>query len=384
MAFYINATGLKSAAGPTVADLWATLMAGKCCLIRYPISSFNSLMNSNFVGYWRDISKLPVMGKFLNYKSADEVTDLIVQSLVQTCNEAEQGLAKALGPNELGVIFASTKGAIEGQIWKTSSLDTCKDPYSEILNKVLGIKKLRPSEKLTISNACSSTHAALWLADKWMKQGRCKQVLVLCADLIGPFVLSGFHSLKALSEAGCTPFGENRDGLSLGEATAALILSSSPENDNSIYCSGIDIFNESTSITRPSGQGEGLKKVVQSVLGQAGKSPDLIIAHATGTKVNDKIEDAVYFDLFQGKVPTIGTKWSVGHCLGASGAIDVIAGQQILLHQKIFGICSTQKLGRRIKSQYFLGKAKESSAKSILINSLGFGGTQASIMLERR
>ena len=77
---------------------------------------------------------------------------------------------------------------------------------------------------LVVSNACISGAAALIAAQRELRAERCDHVIVVAADMLSRFVISGFQSFKALSQEVCKPFDRDRCGLNLGEAAATLIL----------------------------------------------------------------------------------------------------------------------------------------------------------------
>ena len=117
------------------------------------------------------------------------------------------------------------------------------------------------------------------------------------------------------------------------------------------------------------------------------KVPDIIIAHGTGTIANDIIEDTVISALFSNKDhrPYVtGTKWCIGHTLGASGCMDLIAACKILSNQICFGIANSNNLDHSMKANYIIGNSQLKPAykiSSVLVNSLGFGGYHASMMV---
>ena len=110
----------------------------------------------------------------------------------------------------------------------------------------------------------------------------------------------------------------------------------------------------------------------------AASNATISIASATGTILNDAAEDEVYYELFGTRIPVTGTKWCIGHTLGTSGAMDIIAACEVLKNQKAFGLATTEDLDPNFKSQYLIKiKTFPNSFKNILVSSLGFGGLHA-------
>lgn len=277
-------------------------------------------------------------------------------------------------PVELGVIFASTKGCLEDFIWQPSAEALARDPLTPCLESFLERAGLHPKKSLCVSNACASSHSAIYLAADWLRRGRVSHVLVLAGDRIGPFVYNGFHALKALSEGPgpIRPFSAERDGLRLGEAVGAMVFSREP---SSLSLEGIEIDTEGFAATRPSDAGKSLERAVLRAAGL--EVPDLIIAHGTGTIANDRIEDQVLGGLYKDSMIT-ATKWSIGHTLGTSGMMDLIAACESLRRQESFCIATTDKIDPEFKGHYLhAGVSGPRTFATALVTSLGFGGVHA-------
>lgn len=279
-----------------------------------------------------------------------------------------------VGPAPEGVIFASTKGEHEDFI--RTAVD--RDPYSELLDAFLARVGLFPRRRLVVSNACASSHVAIVLARRWLH--RMSNVLVLAADGIGPFVETGFRSLGALSPTRVRPFSADRDGLQLGEGAAALLFSKSSFSDLAV--SGAATETDGQSVTRPSTDGESLRRVSACALG--GKSPDFVLAHGTGTVFNDQAEGKV-FETLCPLAPVTATKWSIGHTMGASGALDLIAAAEAMRRGRLFNIGNTPVADPKLGASFLHASAPpcEGDFRRALVTSLGFGGVHAAVVLER-
>jgi hypothetical protein len=305
----------------------------------------------------------------------------------RVCARLPLDLKNELKTARIGFIFASTKGDVEDFIYSSDPLAIrqARDPFIEVTE---AFKKqhsdINWKFSATISNACSSSHVALEYAQDLLEFKALDYVFVLAADLIGPFIYNGFNSLKVLSHTRNLPFAADRDGLQLGEALSLLILSHK-QTESGIAITSVASDTEGTSITRPSVNGVGLLRTLEKVRSKTSNfSPDAVIAHGTGTQFNDRAEDQALDVFFNGKTPLISnTKWSIGHTLGASGSIDLIAAAQALKSQKLFSIATHSNLDSKLRSNYFLkSPAQSMSLKQILITSLGFGGVHASLLVE--
>lgn len=293
---------------------------------------------------------------------------------------------------KVGLIFSSTKGNIEDYIFdvKENEIRTRRpDPFIEVVE---GFKKLNPeinfSYSLTVSNACSSSHVALEFIQDLFEAQRLDYVLLLAGDLVGSFIYSGFNSLKVLSHTQNVPFSPHRDGLQLGEAMTAILLSRKSIK-NSFEILKVASDTEGSSITRPSVNGKGLVRTLDKLKESVPDlKPDLIVAHGTGTKFNDLAEDQALGEFLntikRPHTPVTGVKWCVGHTLGASGTVDLIAACEVLKKQKAFSIGSHDTQDPKLGLQYLLGKKSHSgNLNQIIMTSLGFGGVHASLLLQR-
>lgn len=313
-------------------------------------------------------------------------------------SEPFRALLNTLGPERknLGIILCTTKGITEDLIWNqnpnSDSLEM-SDPYSPLLNlliKMLGPERI--AKRAIISNACASSHSGLILAKKWLssEQKDFSDVLVVGTDQIGPFIQSGFRALSALSQSTCRPFSKDREGLVLGGATAAVWLTRNPKiktvltSEIEISGHGMDI--EGHALTRPETSGASLKRAVVSAMGDSlsHHGPDFIIAHATSTQLNDLTESQVFKTLYP-DVPVTATKWCIGHTLGASGLMDVIAACGVFQQRKLFPVLTTKTQDPEITSRVVLYQPFSlSKANTALVTSLGFGGVHAALKLTSR
>ena len=257
-----------------------------------------------------------------------------------------------------------------------------RDPIVPVLEAFLAQAELRPVLSVCVSQACASSLAALFLGQHWLRQKRVDLVLVLAVDHAGPFIQKGFGTLKIPSQSTCRPFAKGRDGVVLGDAAAAILLCQA--GDAQIELADVATETEGFAVTRPDQSGQSLRRACESV--RQAVRPDLVIAHGTATQVNDAIEDQVHFELWGGDVPITATKWSVGHTLGTSAALDVIAACEVLKRQKAFGIGNTQEVDPTFRSRYLLRRslgdiAEMGAYENIVVTSLGFGGVHAAAWL---
>jgi 3-oxoacyl-[acyl-carrier-protein] synthase-1 len=279
--------------------------------------------------------------------------------------------------SRLGVILASTKGDIDEYIWDQAKFHSHQheDAMTPLLHRFLKAADLKPTLSLCVSNACASSLSAIFLAQRWLTQNRVDQVLVIAADSVGPFVEKGFISLQALSQSAPRPFSKDRDGLRLGEATAMVLLGKTA-SPLGLQIDAVGLDTEGYAVTRPSPTGASLTRA--SLALPAEIIPDLIIAHGTGTQVNDAAEDRSFYVLYGNEPAITGSKWAIGHTLGTSGLMDLIAAAFVIRDQNAFSLATTVTLDPSFQSRYLVkGSETKGDYRHVLISSLGFGGIHA-------
>src|SRR5690606_10923401 len=111
-----------------------------------------------------------------------------------------------------------------------------------------------------------------------------RRAIVVGGDELSKFIVSGFDAFQALADAPCRPFDRDRKGLNLGEAVAAVYLSTEPVA-GAMKIAGMGTFNDANHISGPSRTGEGLYLSIREAMREAGSdvTPTFISAHGTAT-----------------------------------------------------------------------------------------------------
>jgi 3-oxoacyl-[acyl-carrier-protein] synthase II len=244
---------------------------------------------------------------------------------------------------------------------------------------------------ININAACASSTVAVARASSLIAAGKSEAVLVVCLDLVSEFVFSGFSALQALTPTVCRPFDRNRDGLTLGEGGAALLLMSRerarregrPELG---IVAGWGAANDATHITAPARDGCGLIQSVRQALRRAGiakESIAAISAHGTATVYNDQMELTAFRTLFgERAIPMHSVKGSIGHTLGAAGGIEVALGLRCLHAGRLpptVGMLEPEEAGEGFLSR----SAQPIQGSYLLSTNSGFGGVNAALILRR-
>lgn len=239
-----------------------------------------------------------------------------------------------------------------------------------------------------IANACASGTNAIGHAFNCVRSGRYQQVLTGGYDAISELVFVGFDSLQAATPDRCRPFDKERSGLVLGEGAAVLAL----ENFESARKRGANILAEvigygiSTDnfhLTQPDPSGSGPRAAMEDALRSArieAREIDYINAHGTATPFNDSSEGKAIAELFDG-VPVSSTKGMMGHSLGAAGAIEAVFSILALQNQLLPPNINFRHGDDGLDLNIVANESKTAAVRTVLSNSFGFGGTNASVIL---
>lgn len=239
-----------------------------------------------------------------------------------------------------------------------------------------------------VSNACISGVLAMLVAQRWIQSGACDNVVVLGADVLSSFVVSGFQSLKALSRAVCKPFDAARDGINLGEAAAAVVLSASPSKiggARQFRVLGGSVSNDANHISGPSRTGDELAQAITLAMqasGTTASSIDFISAHGTATVYNDEMEAKAFHRAALASVPVNSLKANFGHTLGAAGVLETVIGIHSMMRGELVPSVGFDTPGTSLP----LNVIKQRCAyplKRMLKTASGFGGCNAAMIIEK-
>ncbi len=276
---------------------------------------------------------------------------------------------------------------------------TEKEPQKYIESHHAGDSTQKIAEQLgieeslvtTISTACSSAANAIMLGARLIKSGKLDRVVVGGADCLSKFTINGFKTLMILSDTYNTPFDENRKGLNLGEAAAYLVLESDKvvkaENKKVLaYVKGYGNANDAFHQTASSENGDGATLAMEKALKVANLKPsdiDYINVHGTATGNNDLSEGRAILRIFGNEMPEFSsTKAYTGHTLAAAGAIEAVYSILALQHNVIFPNLNF-KTPMKEFSMIPQTKLKKKELKTVLSNSLGFGGNCSTVIFSK-
>jgi 3-oxoacyl-[acyl-carrier-protein] synthase II len=262
-------------------------------------------------------------------------------------------------------------------------------PQSQVLHlcKTFGIR----GPITIIANACASGANAIGHAASLIRNGSATRMLCGGYDALAELVFAGFDSLQALSTTTPRPFDANRDGLALGEGAAVFTLEdleTAIARDATVLAevAGYGASTDVHHLTQPHPDGVAALQSMRAACHDAKIEPgdiDYINSHGTGTPLNDSAEANAIRAWANGavsKVRVSSTKGSIGHLLGGAGAVEA-------------GICILAMRGGWIPPNVpvettdptvafdLVTSPRDAKLTSVLTNSFGFGGANATVIL---
>jgi 3-oxoacyl-[acyl-carrier-protein] synthase II len=244
-----------------------------------------------------------------------------------------------------------------------------------------------------IANACASGANAIGHAWELVRAGRAPRVLTGGYDALSQLVFAGFDSLQALSTTTCRPFDAQRDGLALGEGAAVLAL----ESLDHARQRGAEVLGEIIGygaatdvhhLTQPHPEGRAALQSMQEACARAGITPEAVgyvNAHGTGTPLNDAAEAHAisrWAGTHAASLPVSSTKGSIGHLLGAAGAVEAVVCLMVLREQWLPPEPFVKTVDPACAFP-LVREPREAGVEVALSNSFGFGGANASLLLRR-
>jgi 3-oxoacyl-[acyl-carrier-protein] synthase-1 len=235
--------------------------------------------------------------------------------------------------------------------------------------------------------ACSSSAKVFASAQRMISAGMIDAAVVGGVDSLCLTTLYGFHSLQLTSRLPCRPFDVARDGISIGEAAAFILLERpAPRPDGgAIMLLGTGESSDAYHMSSPHPEGRGARASIQQALTAAQLAPadiDYINLHGTATVSNDSAEDLAVTSVFGTRTACSSTKGATGHALGAAGALEAVICALAIEHGFMPGGLSTTAVDPKLNLHY-LRENQRANIRHVLSNSFGFGGANCSLIFGR-
>lgn len=260
---------------------------------------------------------------------------------------------------------------------------------SEFISRLLGTS----GPVYAISTSCSSGSSAVCSARRLLVSGLCDAVIAGGADALCATTVQGFSSLGAISKTTCNPFSRNRDGIVIGEGAALFLISREDilEDDATpVQLLGAGISSDAHHISAPDPSGKGAQLAMKLALDDASLQPDqvdYINLHGTATPQNDAMESCAVCEQFPHQIACSSTKPLTGHCLGASGAIELalcwLLASDLNKHHQLPTQLWDQQADPLLPQLNLLNDSQHSEIhpSTIMSNTYSFGGNNVSLII---
>ncbi len=352
--------------------------------------------------------------KWFSSKDLRKVDDFIIFGVAAAEMALEDSLLKNhnFDPNRIGVGVGSGVGGLPS-IEKASLTLNEKGPKrvspffipGALINLVAGQISIRNNFKgpnLASVTACSSGTHSICEGAEMIKRGKADVMIVGGAEsAICPVGIAGFSACKALSSnfndeptKASRPYDRLRDGFVMGEGAGFLVLEDLEHallRNAKIYAEfkGYGVSGDAHHITSPADDGDGAYRSMVMAIEDSNYAVDefsYINAHGTSTPKGDEIELKAVERAFESNLDRISmssTKSSIGHLLGAAGAVEAIFSILAIENNIVPATINLDDLSIDTKLDLVPHMSKEKNIDVVLSNSFGFGGTNASVIFSR-
>jgi 3-oxoacyl-[acyl-carrier-protein] synthase II len=403
----VTGVGAVTPIGDTVDATWDSMMHGRGGIGR--ITRFDpSPYESQMAGEVKDFDPTKYMDR-KDARRTDRFAQFAVAAASQALTDGKVDVAKE--PERIGVSIATGVGGLETLVEQVLLMEkrgpSRLSPFlvpmlmanagSAQVSMQFGLK----GPNLTHVSACASSAHAIGECAAIIDRGQADIMVAGGAEAaVLPLAIGAFSTMHAMSrrnddpEHASRPFDKDRDGFTLSEGGAAVIL----EDRDHAVARGAHIYGELVGygatadayhITSPSPEGEGNARSMQMALAGAKLEPtdiDYINAHGTSTQPNDREETAAIksvFGAYAYKLLVSSTKSMTGHLLGAAGALEAIACLLALRDGCIPPTINYATPDPALDLDYVPNTPRPKDIKTALSNSMGFGGHNATLIFTK-
>jgi 3-oxoacyl-[acyl-carrier-protein] synthase II len=406
----VTGLGCISPVGNTVAQAWATLLAGQSGI--GTISKFDaSAMACKIAGEVKNFE----LESYISAKEARTMDTFIhygVAAAHQAVADAGLLTGEALDTEEatrIGVVIGSGIGGLP-MIEETHAEYTSRGPRrispffvpASIINMISGHVSMRFGFKgpnLAVVTACTTGLHSIGEAGRLIEYGDADVVIAGGAEAtVSPLGVGGFAAMRALSTrnddpaAASRPWDKDRDGFVLGEGAGVLVLEEyehAKARGAKIYAelAGYGMSADAGHMTAPNM--DGPRRAMLNALRNAGVNPDQVDylnAHGTSTPLGDVNEtQAIKAALGEHahRLVVSSTKSMTGHLLGGAGGIESVFTVMAVHQQKVPPTINLLNPDPECDLDYCANTARDLKIDVALKNNFGFGGTNGTLVFKR-
>ncbi len=251
-------------------------------------------------------------------------------------------------------------------------------------------------QSYSVVSACAAGAQAIGAAVRAIQSGEADAVVTGGSEAaLTPLATAAFGALDAMSDEGISrPFDARRDGFVMGEGAAVLVLEDAEaarERGATILGSitGYGSTSDAYHLTAPDKDGTGAAEAMRLALADAGRTPEDVVyvnAHGTSTPLNDRAETLAIKAVLGTEIPVSSLKSSIGHLLGAAGAVEAVATLLAMRDRIAPPTLNYGEPEEGLDLDYVPNEARtldlDGRPAVALSNAFGFGGHNAVLCLE--
>ncbi|MCZ6781763.1 MAG: beta-ketoacyl-ACP synthase II [Proteobacteria bacterium] len=312
-------------------------------------------------------------------------------------NRDRIGVAIGSGIGGLGTILENHKVILERGPRRASPF-TIPMALANMPSSYVSITYGLRGPNLCHVSACASSAHSIGESARLIMRGDADVMLAGGTEApITDLAVAGFAAMRALSTrndepaTASRPFDRDRDGFVVSEGAGVMVLESlehARARGAPILAQlcGYGASADASHMAAPEESGEGVTRCMRLALADAKIAPaelGYVNAHATGTPAGDPVEARALRDLLGEGTPVSSTKSMMGHLLGAAGAVEAILCVRALETGRLPPTINLDDPDPGCALDHIANKARPEQVETILSNSFGFGGTNASLVLSR-
>jgi 3-oxoacyl-[acyl-carrier-protein] synthase II len=395
----ITGVGLVTALGVTREESWRRMLAGECGICATTI--FDTEGYRSRVAAEVDIDGVDEGSTPLERRRRSRSDRIGVRAAVEALADARV-LDGPVDRSRVGVFFgAGTADLLRNEdfyrTWITAGLHRTRrsDAWNHFPSTPVDVVAEKfgfEGPRGCIVAACSSSTIAIGRGVESIRRGRADVVLAGGTDALSRLTYSGFNLLRLMDPAPCRPFDRSRAGMNIGEGAGILVLEDlerARRRGAPIYAelAGHSLACEAFHPTAPEPEGKPVAAVIHLALRDAGISPDEvqhINAHGTATPQNDSAEARGFRRVFGDRIdriPVTSIKSMIGHCLGASGAVEAAALALTIARGTIPPTIHHTETDTVCAVDVVANQAREQRVRCGVSTSLGFGGNDSALVM---
>lgn len=408
----VTGVGVVAPGGITRDTFWTRVTSGQPAT--RPISFFDASSFRTRIAAEIDFDPLAAGLDDQTVRRADRHIQLALAAAIEAVQDSGLDLG-SLSPEHVGVSLGTALGGVmtleeeyvavsnRGRQWVTDPAYARPFLYRSLNAEALGDEVAwRFGAQGPVNVLCSGSTAgidALGQASAMIAHGEADVVLAGGTEApISPIVLASLDAIKATSarneEPDCAsrPFDADRDGMVLGEGSAVLVLEEMEgalNREAPILCeiTGYAAVSSSHHMTGLTAKGEALAAAMTASLRQAGvgaDAVDYVCAHGSGTRQSDRHETAAIkgaLGQHAYQTPVSSIKSTIGHALGAAGALQVAACVLAVEHSLIPPTASWERRDPECDLDYVPGEPRSKLIRLALATASSFGGLQAALVV---